>query len=120
MPVRLETKNSWQEVIADALARRKGLEDRARDEQRQTGEYIRSIILLQAQAKSKDRDTLTVEVIEKALIDDFEIPEKEIAIATGDQREIEGVDLFSPDCPIRALNSIPILSPNCGMAVGWS
>ncbi|MFR1481106.1 MAG: hypothetical protein ACLSB9_38190 [Hydrogeniiclostridium mannosilyticum] len=29
------------------------------------------------------------------------IPEKEIAIKTGDKDELKNIDLLSPDCPIR-------------------
>ena len=106
MPVRLETRDNYQEVLSDALARRKALEDQAKAEEKATGEYIRPILLVQAQPRSQDRETLTVEVIKKALMEDFKVPEKEIAIATGDQREIEDVDLFSPTCPIRVILTV--------------
>ena len=31
------------------------------------------------------------------------VPEKAIAIATGDQREIDGIDLFAKDCPVEVI-----------------
>ena len=109
MPVRLEVRDNHHEVLGDALARRQSLEDLAKAEEKATGEYIRPILLIQAQPRSQDRETLTVEVIKKALMEDFKVPEKEIAIATGDQREIEGVDLFDPACPIRVILTVQAL-----------
>ena len=39
--------------------------------------------------------------MKKLLIDDFRVPEAHIALATGDSRELDGVDLFDPACTIR-------------------
>ena len=109
MPVRLEVRDNYQEVLGDALARRKSLEGLAKIEEKTTGEYIRPILLIQAQPRSQDRETLTVEVIKRALLEDFKVQEREIAIATGDQREIEDVDLFDPACPIRVILTVQAL-----------
>ncbi len=37
------------------------------------------------------------------------IPEKEIAIKTGDKDELKNVDLLSPDCPIRYIITVNAL-----------
>lgn len=43
------------------------------------------------------------------LIEEFKIDEKQIAVQTGDKKELDGVDLFSPDCPIRYIITVDAL-----------
>jgi len=109
LPLRLSTREDWKEVIADALQKQRELEKAAREEERKTGEHIRPIVLLQAQPKYKDKKTLTVEVVKKALIEDFKAPEDQIAIATGQTREIDDIDLFDRDCSIRYIITVQAL-----------
>jgi len=109
LPIKLETRSEWKEVVAEALKTQRTLEALAVEEERQTGEYIRPIVLLQAQPKSQTKETLTVEVVRQSLIDDFKIPEDQIAVATGQTREIDDVDLFARDCPIRFIITVAAL-----------
>lgn len=110
LPIRLRTHGDWKEVVAETLQKQRELEDAAKDEQRQTGEYIRPIVLFQAQAKSKERQTLTVEVLKKSLMEDFKVPEEQIKKATGDERELDEVkDLFDPTCPVRFIITVQAL-----------
>jgi type III restriction enzyme len=109
LPIKLETHSDWKEVLAAALKTQRALEQLAREEEVQTGEYIRPIVLLQAQPKSQSKETLTVEVVRQSLVEDFKIPEDQIAIATGQTREIDDVDLFSRDCPIRFIITVAAL-----------
>ena len=60
-------------------------------------DYIRPIVLFQAQPRNQE---VTVEALKKHLIEVEQIPEEQIAVATGDQRELDGIDLFDPKCPI--------------------
>ncbi len=103
LPIKLETRSEWKEVLAEAVKRQRRLEEVARKEEEQTGEYIRPIVLLQAQPRSQARDTLTVEVLQQSLADDFRVPAEQVAVVTGAARTLAGVDLFSRDCPIRFL-----------------
>jgi type III restriction enzyme len=109
LPIKLETRSEWKEVLAEALKTQRTLEALAVEEERETGEYIRPIVLFQAQPKHRDRDTLTVEVVRQSLIDDFHVPEDRIAVATGQTREIDDVDLFARDCPIRFIITVAAL-----------
>lgn len=109
LPIKLRTREDWKEVISDALQTQRMLENAAKEEEQESGEYIRPIILFQAQPKSKERQTLTVEVVKKSLIDDFKVPEDQIAIATGQTHEIEGIDLFKRTCRIRYIITIQAL-----------
>ncbi|MGX9188046.1 DEAD/DEAH box helicase [Stenotrophomonas sp. Ker107b] len=93
-PVVLKEHNGeWPAAVSSSVARRKSL---AKDAQKEP-DYIRPIALIQAESKS---GTATVEEVKKHLIETDGVAEKAIAIATGDQRELDGVDLFAKDCPI--------------------
>lgn len=109
LPIRLETRGDWKEVVSEALRTQRDLEAVARREEQQTGEYIRPIVLLQAQPRRQNRTTLTVDVVKQCLTDDFKIPEEQIAIATGQTRELDGVDLFNRGCPIRFIITVQAL-----------
>lgn len=109
MPLHLETLPDWRNVVAEALRQREVLEERARDEAALTGEYLRPIVLIQAEPRSQSRETLTVDVIERAVIDDFHIPADQVRVATGERREIADDDLLSPDCPVRVIITIQAL-----------
>ncbi|HNQ24180.1 MAG TPA: DEAD/DEAH box helicase family protein [Phycisphaerae bacterium] len=109
LPIRLRTHGEWKEVVASALATRRELEAAAEDEERGSGEYIRPLVLFQAQARSQTRQTLTVEVVRQCLIDDFKVPEDEIAVATGQTRELDDVDLFDRHCRLRYIITVQAL-----------
>lgn len=108
LPVRLVTASSWTEAVAGALAKRADLETAARAELVASGEYIRPIVLYHAQPKGAE-GALTPERLRQHLVNDFKVPEREIAIATGTSREIDGVDLSSPECPIRHVITVQAL-----------
>jgi len=109
LPIRLETNSDWKEVVARAIARRKRLQVIANKERRDTGEYIRPLVLFQAQPRSQSRETINVDVLLQTLMEDFKIPREEIAIATGEQKELEGVNLFDEDCKIKYIITVSAL-----------
>ena len=88
-----EHGGGWQSAVSSAVARRKSLAKIALNEP----DYIRPILLVQAE---NARGAATVEEVKKHLMETDGVGEKAIAIATGDQREIDGVDLFARDCLI--------------------
>lgn len=100
LPIRLETRGDWKPLLADAIAQLDALDQAAARERTATGEYIRPIMLLQAEAQ-RGTDPVTVDVVRQALIADHRIPEAQIARATGALNELDGVDVLAPDCPIR-------------------
>jgi type III restriction enzyme len=109
LPIRLQLRDNWKEALAAAVATREGLEKEAREEQKGTGEYLRPILLVQAQPRSQQRETLTVEVVRQALLEDLKVPDAWIKIATGDTRELEGIDLGQPDCDVRVIVTVQAL-----------
>ncbi len=101
LPVILRGRSEPRETIGDAIAWLDELTAIAGAEEKETGEYIRPVMLVQAEAKSKDRQTLHAEEVRKMLVEHFRVPSEHIALATGSDREIDGVDLFDRDCPLR-------------------
>ena len=102
LPIRLNTDRDWLQVVGQARDCRRLLEDAAKAERADTGEYIRPIILFQAQSKSKtDPDRLTIEKVYGALRE-AGIPEDQIAWHGGDHSELDKIeDIASEACPIR-------------------
>ncbi len=109
LPIKLATHANWKEVVGLAVRTRENLEKTALEEERETGEYIRPIVLHQAQPRRAGQDTLTVEVLKQSLIEDFKVPEDHIAIATGDKRGIEDVNLLDRECRIRHIITVQAL-----------
>jgi len=103
LPIRLQTDSDWRKVIGQALDCQAALEDAARTEEQATGEYIRPIILFQAQSSSKtDPDRLTPEVVAEFLVNDKRIPRDQIAIHATGHAELDAIDdISASSCPVR-------------------
>lgn len=102
LPIMLTEYPSWQESLEACIIKRKGLEDIAKLDK----DYIRPIVLIQAENKDKE---VTVDVIKNYLIENGNIAPEKIAIATGEQRELDGINLFDPNCPIEFVITIQAL-----------
>lgn len=103
LPVVLtEHPDGWHSCLRDALLQRKNLELDAQKE----AEYIRPILLVQAQPKGGEA---TVEVVKAHLIEHEHIQESEIAVATGAVKGLENIDLFSRDCSVRVVITVEAL-----------
>ena len=109
MPIQLETKPEWKRLLTDAIAQRNALERDAKKEREETGEYIRPVMLIQAQPRRRDRETLTVEVVEKCLLKEHGIPKEQVARATGEDKELDNIDLNDPECEIRYVITVQAL-----------
>ncbi len=100
LPIYLETQQDWRVAIAQSVGKRNELEKLARAERAKTGEYIRPILLLQAQPTYKGKSSITVEMVKECLVKDNRIPEDQIKKATGEEYELDG-DLLAEDCSVR-------------------
>ena len=101
LPVILRGRPDANDTIADAIGWLDELARTAADEEAETGEFVRPIMLLQAERKSKTEKTLHADEVKRMLIENFRQPESHIAMATGEADEITGLNLFASDCPIR-------------------
>jgi type III restriction enzyme len=93
LPIRLVEHKGWEDAVRDSILTRQRLHDLASKD----SDYIRPIILFQAEEKGKE---VTKEVLLKHLLEQEKIPRDKIAVVTGDQKELDGINLFARDCPI--------------------
>lgn len=107
LPVIVYNHSNKSQVIDSALHLQRRLEMTARKEK--SSNYIRPIVLFQAESKlqgSEDRETF--EKIKQTLLS-LKIPDEQIKIKTADIDELKGIDLMSPDCPVRYIITINAL-----------
>lgn len=108
LPVLLYNRKSKDDVISDSISLRNRLEQTAINLKKNGEEYIRPIILFQAQSKAKN-DNITFENLKNQLIEDYSIPPEQIAIQTADIKELKGIDLLNEDCEIRYIITVNAL-----------
>ena len=101
LPVILRGRTDPRDTISDAMAWLDELSATARVEENMTGEFVRPVMLIQAEPRSKDKPTLHADEVKKLLVEDFRVPEEHIVIATGDSKGLDGIDLFDRDCKVR-------------------
>lgn len=102
LPLVLAEHPNWQSAVDGAVQRRQELANVAEKDRR----YIRPIVLFQAQKKNEE---VTVDVLKKYLVETSGIDKNKIAIATGNQRQLDGINLFDPKCPIEYVITIEAL-----------
>ena len=107
LPVVVYNRDGVKDVLRDAVKLRGSIEQQAEMEHQHGGEYIRPIVLFQAEPKSSS-DTVTFEKLKDKLVA-IGIPENQIATKTSNVNEIKGVDLLSPDCKIRYIITVNAL-----------
>ena len=107
LPVIVYNRKTQDDVFGDAINMRRHLEAQAILDQKETKRYIRPIVLFQAQAQTKADSTTYQKIKDKLLA--AGIPASHIAIKTADKDELKGVDLRSPDCPIRYIITVNAL-----------
>ena len=111
MPIQLmEHTRGWQSAVFDAVQTQRLLEAEAQqeeaDEGPNQGAYIRPIVLLQAQNST---DPVNVDVLRAHLLDELHIPPAQVKVATGTQRELDGLNLAARDCPVRYIITVQAL-----------
>ena len=93
LPIMLTETQTWQQSLTEACLMRNKLAQDAKLEK----EYIRPIVLIQAESKGQE---ITEDIIKQHLIDNEHISADRIAIATGEQKELDGINVLDPNCPI--------------------
>lgn len=101
LPVILRGRSDPRETISDAIAWLDELSTIAQQEENLGGDFVRPVMLVQAEPRSKDKPTLHADEVKRMLIEDFRVPEEHIVVATGESRGLDGIDLFARDCAIR-------------------
>ena len=103
LPVIVYNRPDRASVIHDAVKLRGVLEKKAKV----NNEYIRPIVLFQAQPKNSD-DAATFDMIKSKLVN-MGIPAEEIAIKTANKDELKTIDLMAKSCPIRYIITVNAL-----------
>lgn len=103
LPVRVVTRHPSQreELLAEAVTLRRDLEKLAGVEGQRTGEYLRPILLVQAE-KVAD-----CEGLKEKLIKELGFAEAEVKISVHKNEELaDAGDLSSPKCPVRVVITV--------------
>jgi len=106
LPIYLKAKAQWVEAVQEALDKRAELERIANEEEKITGQYIRPIVLFQAQRNISGEKNITYDILKKALIEEFKVPAEQIAVSTGTENELEGVDVLTKEQKIRCIITV--------------
>ena len=114
LPVMLSEHDTWQNAVNSAIAARVALAGTAENDP----DHIRPIVLFQAQPKNQE---VTIDALKNHLIEVEQIPEEKIAVATGDQRELDGIDLFDPKCSVEHVITVEALKEgwDCSFAYAF-
>jgi len=102
IPIHLENITQWQEAVRRAKEKRDELEQITKKNEKETKEYIRPLLLLQAEIEQEREDKVHVHLLVDFLTDELQIPREEIAIKTGKEDELSAhTNLLSRKCPVR-------------------
>ena len=102
LPILLSEHDTWQGAVSGAIAARASLAKSAKYD----ADYIRPLVLFQAQPKNQE---VTVGALKTYLTDVEGVSPDKIAVATGNQRELDGIDLFDRACAIEYVITIEAL-----------
>ena len=102
LPLRVITRHPSQrdQLLAEAITLRSDLEGLAVAEAQRTGEYIRPILLIQAERVD------ACEPLRERLAKDLGIAKEQIKISTGKLDELKDKDIAAPSCPVRFIITV--------------
>lgn len=103
LPLRVITRHPSQrdQLLAEAVSLRADLEKLAAAETQQTGEYLRPLMLIQAERVD------ACEALRDMMVSKFGIARDEIKISTGKLDELKSVvNINSPKCPVRFIITV--------------
>jgi type III restriction enzyme len=103
LPLRVITRHPSQrdQLLSEAITLRADLEKLAAAEAQKTGEYLRPILLLQAERVD------ACEPLRERLVSDFGIAKDQVKISVGTLDELPSADeIKSPKCPVRFILTV--------------
>lgn len=106
LPVDLESRENWLDVLARTVQRRTMLAELAATWGQKHNRYIRPLALVQAQPKSKTRETHTAERVKEALVGQLNVPAERVRICTGTNDELGDEDLRRPNCVVEYIITV--------------
>lgn len=103
LPLRVIARHPSQrdQLLAEAVTLRTDLEKVAAGEAQATGEYLRPILLVQAEKVD------ACEELRERLVQDYRLDRSEIMISVGKLDELKDIkDISSPKCPVRVILTV--------------
>ena len=103
LPLRVVTRHPSQrdQLLGEAIGLRADLEKLAVTETQRTGEYLRPILLIQAERVD------ACEPLRERMVAEFAIPKEQIKISVGTLDELPAADeIRAPKCPVRFLITV--------------
>ncbi len=103
LPLRVITRHPSQkdQLLAEAITLRTDLEKVAAAEAQETSDYLRPIMLIQAERVD------ACEPLREKMGSEFGIPKDEVKISTGELDELKDIkDINSPRCPVRYIITV--------------
>ena len=108
LPIRMVARTNPQEAISSAINKREQLERLANEEEQIGGDYIRPIVLFQAQSRQEGEQRITADVLQELLINDYDVKAEEVAIRTGERDELPD-DVMSRECRLKYVITVNAL-----------
>ena len=103
LPIKLaEHSGDWRAAVSGACVERARLAEKAAQDK----DFIRPIVLFQAQSRDGE---INADALRKHLLESEEIAPEKVVVATGDERGLEGVNLFDPACPVEYVITVQAL-----------
>ncbi len=107
LPIALaEHPQGWQQAVFAAVQSQRALEGEALKDEADGHGYVRPIVLFQAQNAN---DEVPPEKLRTYLHEELHIAPEQIVVATGETRELEGLELSSPACVVRFVITVQAL-----------
>ena len=105
-PIRVEslTNADWHSTLGNAHAQLELLENEAKSLEHNSGRYIRPIAVVRVENTGKaqiGQDTVHSEDVRKYLIENLGVAANWVAVQSSEIKELAGVDLLDPSCPVR-------------------
>ncbi len=120
LPVDLESRGDWLDVLAATVQRRNELEMAADRAHQDIGiPFYRPIALVQAQSSSKVKETHTVEAVKAALIGRLGVRPEEVRICTGTIDDLGDTDLMAETCAVRYVITVDKLREGWDCPLAW-
>jgi len=89
LPIVLTQHATWQEAVQAAVDTRQKLATLAEHDE----QFIHPIVLFQAEERGRE---VTFDILKNFLLEDLQISPERVAVATGKQHELDGIDLLNP------------------------
>ena len=106
LPIDLESRRDWLEVLAATKQRLDELDWKADEYEQEGGPPIRPIALIQAQPKRANQETHHAEAVKRALIEQLGVTLEEVRICTGTIDELGDEDLMSRGSRVRFIITV--------------